>query len=159
MKKALYSLIFTLFVVLLSCGEQNSQSVVRGTGGAPLQKINADLVKLTVDSLNMALLNRDRKTLISICAAELSYGHSSGAVQDRQTFVDDVVNGPFAFLSIETENQKITTTEDMAIVRHVFQAKGLNNGDTVDVRIGNAQLYKLYPNGHLRLVLRQAFKL
>lgn len=157
MTNTLYSLtMFSLTIIsacfLTSCESKQSSSTTNPT--APTSSVEE-----TVEDFNMALVKRDRATLEGICADELSYGHSSGLAQDKQTFIEDAVNGPFEFLSVTTENQQVSLSDDMAIVRHIFLADAVNKGDSVQVRIGNAQLYRLDEKGKWRLVLRQAYRL
>jgi hypothetical protein len=57
-------------------------------------------VAAAVAALNNALVAADSNALARLTAAELSYGHSSGTVEDRQTFIHNAVSGPFKFLSI-----------------------------------------------------------
>lgn len=116
-------------------------------------------VEKTVEILNASLVNKDREALDRICSEGLSYGHSTGIIQDKATFIDDVMNGPFRYINIQIENQKVELVEDLAIVTHIFVAQGLNKGDSVDVRLGAAHVYKLYRDGRCQLVLRQGYKL
>ena len=88
----------------------------------------------------------------------LTYGHSSGNVQDREEFIDDLINGPFDFLSIDTSDESIHILGDTAIVRHVLSAKGMNKGEPADVHIGIILVFQK-KNGKLQLLARQAYKL
>lgn len=154
MKNTLYWLALLSACCLFGCDARQSIST---TESSPIVTVGA--VEQTVEGFNNALVNRDRAVLERICADELSYGHSSGLAQDKQTFIEDAVNGPFEFLSITTENQQVSLSDDMAIARHIFLAEAVNKGDSVRVRIGNAQLYRLDEEGKWRLVLRQAYRL
>ncbi len=80
-------------------------------------------------------------------------------IQDRAGFIDDIVNGPFDFSSVEAPDQTIHISGNTAIVRHIFLAKASNAGEPVDIRIGNVQVYQKGKNGKLRLLARQAYKL
>lgn len=46
----------------------------------------------------------------------------------------------------------------MAIVRHIFNAKGMNNGNAVDVHIGVLMAFQKQ-HGKWKLLARQAYKL
>lgn len=91
-------------------------------------------------------------------AEALTYGHSSGNVQDREEFIDDLVNGPFDFLSIDTSDESIHISGDTAIARQILSAKGTNKGEPADVHIGIILVFQKR-NGELHLLARQADKL
>ena len=55
--------------------------------------------------------------LASLCAAELSYSHSSGVVEDKATFIANATNGKSKWLSLVYEEPKIRVVGPAAIVR------------------------------------------
>ncbi len=55
--------------------------------------------------------------LASLCAAELSYSHSSGVVEDKATFIANATNGKSKWLSLVYENPTIRVVGPAAIVR------------------------------------------
>ena len=116
-------------------------------------------VQQVVAAFNKAMVDPTAELMETLCAEELTYGHSSGLIQDRAAFIDDLVNGPFDFLSLEAADQTIHISGNTAIVRHIFLAKGTNAGEPADVRIGNMQVYQKGKDGKLRLLARQAYKL
>ena len=69
-----------------------------------------------------------------------------------------VLNGPFEFLSIDPVDQTISVSGDTAIVRHIFNAKGKNNGENVDVHIGVIMVFQKHTRVW-KLIARQAYKL
>ena len=52
-----------------------------------------------------------------LCAAELSYSHSDGRVEDKATFIANATSGKAKVLSLEYEEPKIRVVGDAAIVR------------------------------------------
>jgi len=115
-------------------------------------------VAAVVDAFNKALVNGDSNTLRKLTADDLSYGHSSGKLEDKQTFVNNAVNGLVKFLSITATDQTIKLAKHTAIVRHLFTAKATNNGTpTADIKIGVLQVWQKR-NGGWKLLARQAFK-
>src|SRR5680860_979694 len=85
-------------------------------------------VENAVESLTSAMIEPKRSSLEDITSQKLTYGHSSGNVQDRAEFIDDLINGSFDFLSIGTSDESIHISGDTAITRHVLSAKGTNKG-------------------------------
>ena len=60
---------------------------------------------------------------------ELTYGHSSGNLEDKKAFVEADVHGDFDFTSTATENQTVFFSgDDTAVVRHIFLIEALSKG-------------------------------
>ena len=148
--------------ILIGC-RQNTNQVASETSTVTmeLEQIPPTMeeVQKAVSAFNKAIVNPTVGLMESLCAEELTYGHSSGLIQDRAAFIDDIVNGPFDFSSVEAPNQSIHISGNTAIVRHIFLAKATNAGEAVDIRIGNVQAYQKGDDGKLRLLARQAYKL
>lgn len=111
-----------------------------------------------VQKLSKGLIDADKALLESITAEELSYGHSSGKVENKKEFVDAAVSGPFDFISINLTDQKITVKGDLAMVRHVMNAKISNNGTPGDLKLG-ILLVLQKQKGKWKLMGRQAYRL
>jgi ketosteroid isomerase-like protein len=115
-------------------------------------------VAAAVDKFNQAMVSADKSQLDKLTAEQLSYGHSSGKVQDKTVYIDDVVNGPFDFLTIDVVDQTIAMAGETAIVRHVFTSEATNDGNPTNIRIGNVMVWQKQ-KGQWKLLARQAFKL
>ena len=115
-------------------------------------------VNEVVQQLSKGLIDGDRTLLESITADELSYGHSSGKVENRTEFITAAVSGPFDFISIDLADQKITIKGDLAMVRHVMSAKISNNGTPGDLKLG-ILLVLQKQKGKWKLMGRQAYRL
>lgn len=111
-----------------------------------------------VKELYRAMVDKDGKTLENLTAKDLTYGHSSGKIEDKKQYIDAVLNGSFEFSSIVPDEQIIYSSEKTAIVRHIFVAEGTDNGEPADVRIGIMMTYQKQ-NGKWKLLARQAYKL
>ena len=70
-----------------------------------------------VEAFRKAQFVADAKALDALCAAELSYSHSDGRVEDKATFVANATNGKSKFLSLEYQDTKIRAVGPAAIVR------------------------------------------
>jgi hypothetical protein len=110
-----------------------------------------------VELLRKAMIEGDAAALGRLAHEALSYGHSSGVVEDKHTFIENVVKGKPAFLSITLENQTITCSEDVAIVRHRFLAQTKNNDIVGSISIGVLLVWKK-ENNEWKLIARQAFR-
>ena len=70
-----------------------------------------------VEAFRTAQIAADAKALEALCAAELSYSHSDGRVEDKATFVANATNGKSKFVSLEYQDTKIRVVGPAAIVR------------------------------------------
>ena len=115
-------------------------------------------VAAAVEKLNRAMVDPEKSLLESIVSEGLSYGHSGGIVQNKNVFIDDLINGAFNFSSISPINQTISITGTIAIVRNILVAKATDSGVPTDLRIGNAMVWRK-EGGAWKLLVRQAFML
>ncbi|OOQ45157.1 DUF4440 domain-containing protein [Pseudomonas fluorescens] len=114
-------------------------------------------VAQAVDHLTQAMLHKDIPELNALTAENLTYGHSSGKIQDKQAFIADIETGKSAFKTLEMQNQSITVSGDVALVRHHFSAQALKGTEVVPTEIENFQIWQKQ-NGKWLLVGRQAYK-
>lgn len=110
------------------------------------------------EQLRLAMINPDKNQLEKLVAENLSYGHSSGAVDDKTTFVDKLVSGQSDFVNIDILEQSITITGKTAIVRHILQATTNDNGKPGEVKL-RVLLVWLQQGGKWKLLARQAVKM
>ena len=69
----------------------------------------------------------DRSALDKLTAAELSYGHSSGRLENKAEFIETLTNGKAGFTAIELSDQTINLVDNnIALVRHVFNGTRRN---------------------------------
>jgi ketosteroid isomerase-like protein len=115
-------------------------------------------VAQAVDHLTQAMLHKDIAELQALTASNLSYGHSSGKIQDKKDFIADIETGKSAFKTLEMQNQTITVSGDTALVRHHFSAQALKGSDVVPTEIENLQVWQKQ-HGKWLLVGRQAFRI
>ena len=115
-------------------------------------------VEAAVDALTQALLSADGPALDALVLDGLSYGHSSGVVQDKPAFVEALTSGRSAFPSITLSDRTASVVGEDAVVRHVFSGAATSGGKTVPVRIGVLQVWHR-DGGRWRLLARQAFKI
>lgn len=114
-------------------------------------------VAQAVDQLTQAMLHNDLKQLTALTAEKLTYGHSSGKVQNKAEFIADLQTGTSAFKTLEMQKQTITLNGDTALVRNHFHALAVNSGVEVPTDIDNFQVWQKQ-KGHWLLIGRQAYK-
>lgn len=76
-----------------------------------------DAVAKNLEAFRAAQAAANAEILASLCAAELSYSHSSGVVEDKATFIANATNGKSKVLSLAYENPSIRVVGPAAIVR------------------------------------------
>ncbi|MFD2883695.1 nuclear transport factor 2 family protein [Pseudomonas lini] len=78
-------------------------------------------VAAAVDHLTQAMLNKNVLQLQALTAENLTYGHSSGKKSRvRKNSLPTSKTGKSAFKTLEMQNQTITVSGDVALVRHHF---------------------------------------
>src|ERR1700682_440955 len=92
---------------------------VAGVNVVPALAASADeeAVAKNVEAFRSAQFAADAKALDALCAAELSYSHSSGKVEDKPTFIANATDGKSKYLSLECQDTNIRVVGPAAIVR------------------------------------------
>lgn len=127
------------------------------TGYAAAASNDEGDVAAAVDKLTQAMLHKDIAQLEALTADNVSYGHSSGNIQDKKAFIADIETGKSAFNTLEMQNQKIIMSGDTALVRNHFSAEAVNSGKVTPTEIENFQIWQKQGNEWL-LIGRQAFR-
>lgn len=99
-------------------------------------------VAAAVESLRQAMVKVDRPTLERLTNPELSYGHSSGLVEDQAAFIQALVSGPTRILSLDQTDQTIRIVGKTAIVRHIFSATLSTNGQQSPIKLLVLQVWQ-----------------
>jgi hypothetical protein len=112
-----------------------------------------------VEQLRKAMVDADGAALDKLTSSELSYGHSSGKVQTKKEFVDDLVSGTSDFVSIDLTEQTIKVVDNTAIVRHILSAATNDKGKGAGtVKIGILLVW-VKNKAQWQLLARQAVKI
>ncbi|MHA7830245.1 MAG: nuclear transport factor 2 family protein [Flagellimonas sp.] len=142
-----------------SCTQREKTAKQDGTEVNSQTTPTEESVARTVTYLNNAMVNLDSLALDKLTSELLTYGHSSGLVQNKQEFIRDVLHGPVRFFMIDSPDQQIQVHGEIAIVRHLFVAKAKGENKPMNIRIGNVQVFQKDNNGGWQLLTRQAYKL
>ncbi|MBT1708282.1 DUF4440 domain-containing protein [Fulvivirgaceae bacterium PWU5] len=122
------------------------------------QKGGEKEVAAAVEALRAAMVNADRTALENLTADALSYGHSSGKVENRASFVETLAGGQSDFVSITLTEQQISISDNTALVRHKFQGETNDSGKPGNVSLGILLVWQKQ-KGAWKLLARQAYKL
>lgn len=115
-------------------------------------------VAAAVETLRKAMVDGDKTALEKIAATELTYGHSSGKLEDKAAFVEAIASGKSDFVSIDLTEQTITVSGDVAIVRHKLAAETNDGGKPGTVKLAILTVWKKQGK-EWKLLARQAVKL
>ena len=114
-------------------------------------------VAAAVETLRKAMVDADEATLSNMAADKLTYGHSTGRVEDKAEFVKAIVDGSSDFVTLDLTDQTIHVSGDVAIVRHVLSAKTNDNGNPGEVKLKVLTVWQKQKAGW-KLLARQAVK-
>lgn len=123
------------------------------------QKKEEQAVADAVKKLNQAMIDGNQIGLDQLTAGELSYGHSSGLIEDKNAYITAIISGASGFTSIDLTDQTIALSGDVAIVRHKFLADTDNKGQQPGtVKLAVLQIWQKQ-KGKWVLIARQATKI
>jgi hypothetical protein len=88
-----------------------------------------------VEQLRKAMIDGNKTDLENIASEKLSYGHSSGLIENKAEFVDKIASGKSDFITIELTDQTVSVSGKTAIVRHKLHATTNDGGKAGEVRL------------------------
>lgn len=118
---------------------------------------DADVSK-AVETLRQALLDGKKDALEKIAHDNLTYGHSSGLVEDKAAFVEALASGKSDFTSIALSDQVIKVSGNTATVRHKLTGENVSNGTAANINL-SVLLVFVKEKGEWKLLARQAVKI
>jgi len=111
-----------------------------------------------VETLRTAMVDADEAALKEIALDELTYGHSSGNLENKTEFVEALASGRSDFKNMDLTNQTITVVDNTALVRHELKANVVDNGNQASIHLGVLLVWQKQ-KGDWKLLARQAYKL
>jgi ketosteroid isomerase-like protein len=115
-------------------------------------------LSMAVETLKKAMIDADRQQLDNITSPDLSYGHSSGKMEDKAAFIEALTSGRSDFLTINLTDQTIKVSGKTALVRHTLTGTTKDNGVAGNVKLGVLLVWQKQ-HGKWKLIARQAFRL
>lgn len=116
-----------------------------------------DLVN-AVQKLTEAMIHSDKTALKKLTDKKLSYGHSSGKIENQDKFIESLLSGASDFVSIDLQNQNYEVVDNIGVARHILVAETNDGGVPGKVKIGVMMVWR-YDNDQWKLLVRQAYKL
>jgi len=121
---------------------------------------NAEKVMQRVQELNNAVfVAKDSIALEGLMAEEVSYGHSSGKIENRQEMIHGAISTKVSFVNLVMDSPTVYFQNKTAIVRHQLKATSIDGtGKESPLHIGILQVW-IRQKGKWKLTARQAVKL
>ncbi|WGT64904.1 nuclear transport factor 2 family protein [Variovorax paradoxus] len=144
-----------LFLVAASAVVFTGCAMMPAGGGASAEPA----VAAAAERLRVAMIDPTPAALGALVADDLSYGHSGGRVDTKDSFIGDLIAGKSDFVSIAITEQTIKVVGgDTAIVRHTLAADTLDSGKPGKVALKILGIWKKQGNDW-KLLARQAVRI
>lgn len=140
--KKLIPVIILMFVTIVELQAQGKEEIKVAT---------------MVEQLRKAMVDADSVMLDKLTLAKLSYGHSSGHIDNKTEFVEKIISGKSDFVTLEFPEQTIAISKNIAVVRHKFNATTNDNGKSGQVQLAVLLVWQKL-HGSWKLLARQAIK-
>ncbi|MBC6368528.1 nuclear transport factor 2 family protein [Algoriphagus sp. AK58] len=117
-------------------------------------------VEKAIQDLRTAMLAEDADALRKLTSKNLSYGHSSGVIENQEAFIEVFASKKSDYQKWDISNQEISfPRKDLAIVRHKVLAEiAGSNGQVNKLDIGLLMIWSK-EDGGWKLLARQAFRM
>jgi hypothetical protein len=128
------------------------------------QKLTKKEIKLKnevwakTEALSKAMVDADSIVLDELTDSKLMYGHSGGAVDDKNKFIHKLTSGSSDFVEINLEASDVVISGNTAIVRHDLNAKTLDKQVPGEVHLKVMLVWQLSKH-KWKLLARQAVKI
>ncbi|BEP62694.1 hypothetical protein GmRootV213_32480 [Variovorax sp. V213] len=130
-------------------------AMVPAGGGAPAEPA----VAAAAERLRIAMIDPTPAALGALVADDLSYGHSSGRVDTKASFIGDLVAGKSDFVAITISDQTVKVVDGQtAIVRHTLAADTNDSGKPGKVALKILGVWQKQ-GGDWKLLARQAVRI
>ena len=115
-------------------------------------------VASAVDKLRQLMIDPDKAGLEALAADGISYGHSTGKLEDKKAFIEALTSGESDFKTIDLTEQTITVVDNTALVRHKLMAETNNAGKPGQAKLAVLLVWVKQKNTW-KLLARQAVKI
>lgn len=115
-------------------------------------------VKELTEKLRVSMISGNKADLESLAWDNLTYGHSTGNIEDKAAFVSALSTKKSDFKSIELSELAVTVAGNTAIVRHLLRGNTNDGGIPGKVNLGIVLVWEKRA-GEWKLLARRAFKI
>lgn len=118
----------------------------------------ASKLKTLLEEFRKALQDPDEKKLNELISPQLTYGHSNGVLDTKQSLITNYTSGKSNFDDLEFSEISIIENATTAVIRHTLKAKSLDEGKEPSVVFLKVMLVWTKEKGTWKLMARQAIK-
>ena len=112
-----------------------------------------------VEMWRKAVLAQDVKTLDKVFANEMTYGHSSGHLDTKSSFINTIKDKKEVYKELNLDDMTVNIVGNNALVRHKMTGSvDIADGTVSKPNLGVLQVWNKTKKGW-QLLARQAFKL
>jgi hypothetical protein len=122
------------------------------------QTVDEKALAARMETLKGQLVNPDSTTLANLTDDALSYGHSTGVIEDKPAFIADLLAGKTVLANVEFSAVTIKIAGNTAIVRNRLTGETVHNGVHTKIDIIVLHVWKK-EKGVWKLLARQAAKI
>lgn len=140
---------------LLTCA--TAAALAGCAGGPPGGGTDRADVTAAAEKLRVAMIDPTAGALDALVAPQLSYGHSGGRVDTKQSFIADLIDGKSDFVTLDLSEQTVELSGEVALIRHAFNAKTNDSGKPGTVSLKVLQVWQRQAGGW-KLLARQAVR-
>ena len=123
----------------------------------PAQAADEPMPAEAVEAFRKAMITSAHSAFDALCAAQLSYGHSTGKIQTKEEFIADATSGKAKWKALEFANMRNTVAGPNAISRFTLNGELENDGKVTPIGIGVLMVWQKQGNAW-KLLARQGFK-
>lgn len=116
-------------------------------------------VRAQLDQFAKAVLGKDKATLEKLMAETILYSHSSGSLDTRAQFIDNVMNENPKYEGFEYGEQTILIYGNTAVVRGEVTVKDLLKGQRRKLELNAMQIWLKGSGGEWTMIARQSTRL
>lgn len=121
------------------------------------QDLAVKAIDQSVIKLHKAMMNADSANLAYLTCEELTYGHSSGKIEGRKSFINSLTSGESDFVTIDFGTPDITVKGDVAWARSIMKADVKDGGVANSISLKILYVW-IKEQGYWKLLARQAVK-
>ena len=115
-------------------------------------------VAQALETYRTGLLHSDKQALTALCADQLTYGHSSGKVQNKAEFIAGATDPAVKWPTITFNGTVNQMAGSNATSRFIFTGENVRDGKTSPVKFGTLIVWQKQ-GGKWRMLARQGYKI
>lgn len=110
------------------------------------------------EKLRVSMISGNKADLENLVWDDLTYGHSTGRIEDKTAFVKALSTKTSDFKTIDLSEVAVTVTGNTAIVRHLLRASTNDGGIPGKVNLGIVLVWEKRAE-EWKLLARRSFKI